>query len=125
MLLSLKKHLPISSTIPIWIQYSLQFFPNDKRLYTPDGKYLHRVLGAWGGESLQEQQSALQNGIDGIVCTPGRLIDLLHKKMVSLNEVKVFVLDEADKAVDVEMENQIRHVTAPIDFDVDRKPASR
>lgn len=61
-----------------------------------------------------------------IVCTPGRLIDLLHKKLVSLNEVKVFVLDEADKAVDVEMENQIRYVASSSVFSspLDRKHAS-
>lgn len=85
---------------------------NIQRWFTPDGKYQHRVLGAWGGDSLQQQQAALQEGIDVIISTPGRLIDLLSKKFVSLNKVKVFVLDEADKAVDIDMENQIRNVEA-------------
>lgn len=59
---------------------------------------------------MQDQRTELQKGIDVIVSTPGRLIDLMGKKLVRLDHTKVFILDEADKAVDIEMENQIRTV---------------
>ena len=59
---------------------------------------------------MQDQRTELQEGIDVIVSTPGRLIDLIGKKLVRLDRTKVFILDEADKAVDIEMENQIRTV---------------
>lgn len=100
-------------TAPLVHDFSpIQFYDEslDPHFFTPDGRFQHRVLGAWGGESVQDQRTELQKGIDVIVSTPGRLIDLMGKKLVRLDHTKVFILDEADKAVDIEMENQIRTI---------------
>ena len=89
-------------------------------MFTADGRLQHRVLGLWGGERSQAQYRELEKGVDVVVSTPGRLIDLLNKKCLSLSQfvlefsimysIRYFVLDEADKACDIEMENQIRTV---------------
>lgn len=47
---------------------------------------MHRVLGVWGGEASQSQHRVLSEGIDILVCTPGRLIDLLGKEWVHLEK---------------------------------------
>lgn len=89
-------------------------------MFTADGRLQHRVLGLWGGERSQAQYRELEKGVDVVVSTPGRLIDLVNKKCLSLSQfalgfsmmysIRYFVLDEADKACDIEMENQIRTV---------------
>ncbi len=55
-------------------------------LFTSDGRLRHRVLGTWGGDSLPLQHMELNKGIDILVSTPGRLIDLLSKGWVSLSQ---------------------------------------
>lgn len=50
-----------------------------------------------GGLSIDGQRAALAEGVDWIVATPGRLVDLLHRGWASLNAVEVLVLDEADQ----------------------------
>ena len=55
-------------------------------LFTSDGRLRHRVLGTWGGDSLPLQHMELNKGIDILVSTPGRLIDLLSKGWVALSQ---------------------------------------
>lgn len=49
-----------------------------------------------GGIPIKEQMAALQNGVDIVVATPGRLADLISSNVVSLDQVRFFVLDEVD-----------------------------
>ncbi len=56
-----------------------------------------RVLSIYGGSSYGRQISALKRGVDVVVGTPGRLLDLLKKKSLDLSEVRTLVLDEADE----------------------------
>jgi ATP-dependent RNA helicase DeaD len=56
-----------------------------------------RVLAIYGGSSYSRQISALKRGVDVVVGTPGRLLDLLNKKSLDLSEVRTLVLDEADE----------------------------
>ncbi|MCF6277911.1 MAG: DEAD/DEAH box helicase [Anaerolineales bacterium] len=56
-----------------------------------------RVLAIYGGSSYGRQISALKRGVDVVVGTPGRLLDLLKKKSLNLGEVRTLVLDEADE----------------------------
>jgi superfamily II DNA/RNA helicase len=60
-----------------------------------------KVVQVIGGESMMEQEKALMKMVDVIVATPGRLLDFLSKGKLILNEVKFFVLDEADKMLDM------------------------
>ena len=56
-----------------------------------------RVLAIYGGSSYPRQISALKRGVDVVVGTPGRLLDLLDKKSLDLSAVRTLVLDEADE----------------------------
>lgn len=56
---------------------------------------------AYGGGSLYEQTLACQEGVEILVCTPGRLIDLIKKKGTNLNRVTYLVFDEADRMFDM------------------------
>ena len=55
------------------------------------------VLAVYGGQSYVKQTSALRKGVDVVVGTPGRLLDLIKQKYLKLNEVHTVVLDEADE----------------------------
>ncbi len=59
------------------------------------------VITVFGGASIQRQIKRLSGGNDIIVATPGRLIDLLERKALSLRDVEVLVLDEADQMMDM------------------------
>jgi ATP-dependent RNA helicase DeaD len=56
-----------------------------------------RVLAVYGGQSYFQQISQLKRGVDIVVGTPGRLIDLMQKKVLDLSQVRTVVLDEADE----------------------------
>ncbi|MDR0960194.1 MAG: DEAD/DEAH box helicase [Propionibacteriaceae bacterium] len=60
-----------------------------------------RVLTVYGGAGYEPQISGLADGVDVVVGTPGRLIDLLHRKNLVLSKVSVLVLDEADEMLDL------------------------
>jgi len=55
----------------------------------------------FGGVSQNPQTSQLRSGVDILVATPGRLLDLINQRFVNLNHVKYFVLDEADRMLDM------------------------
>jgi len=60
-----------------------------------------RVLAVYGGRAYEPQVEALTKGIDVVVGTPGRLIDLARQRYLDLSSVKVLVLDEADEMLDM------------------------
>jgi ATP-dependent RNA helicase RhlE len=55
----------------------------------------------FGGVNQNPQTAALRNGVDVIIATPGRLLDLMNQKFISLKDVEFFVLDEADRMLDM------------------------
>jgi superfamily II DNA/RNA helicase len=66
------------------------------------GKYLklnHALL--IGGESMSDQKEALNRGVDVLIATPGRLLDLFERGGLLLTDVKVLVIDEADRMLDM------------------------
>ncbi|MDP3587104.1 MAG: DEAD/DEAH box helicase [Sulfuricurvum sp.] len=68
------------------------------------GTYLPRkpkVVSVIGGESLSDQLFAIQKGCDIVVATSGRLLEVLKKKQMNLSHLEFFVLDEADKMLDL------------------------
>jgi ATP-dependent RNA helicase RhlE len=71
-----------------------------------------RSLVIFGGVSERPQINDLRHGCDLIVATPGRLLDLANQKAVSLAEVEVFVLDEADRMLDMGFIHDIKRVRA-------------
>lgn len=55
----------------------------------------------FGGVSQGRQTAILQGGVDILVATPGRLLDLINQRFISLSDVEIFVLDEADRMLDM------------------------
>ena len=66
------------------------------------GKY-HRLNKALiiGGESMGDQVALLDRGVDVLIATPGRLLDMFERGRILLNDVKVLVIDEADRMLDM------------------------
>lgn len=54
-----------------------------------------------GGESFADQEKKLSKGVDVLIVTPGRLLDLFERGKILLNDVKMFVIDEADRMLDM------------------------
>ena len=77
------------------------------------GKHLglrHTVI--FGGVKQGQQTRALNRGVDILVATPGRLLDLINQRLLSLSDVEIFVLDEADRMLDMGFIPDIRRVIA-------------
>ncbi len=66
------------------------------------GKHMRfRKSLVFGGVSQKRQVSELKRGVDVLVATPGRLLDLMQQRHVSLKQIQIFVLDEADRMMDM------------------------
>ncbi len=79
-------------------ELAIQIFDNFKKY----GRYLDlRTACLYGGAKKGKQLEQLKRGADILVATPGRLIDLYQEGMVDLNSVEYFVLDEADRMLDM------------------------
>jgi ATP-dependent RNA helicase RhlE len=72
----------------------------------------HRVSVIHGGVGYQRQIDALRRGIDILVGTPGRLLDMVEKRALDLGHVEVLVLDEADRMLDMGFWPQVRRILA-------------
>ena len=69
---------------------------------TPLAKEMHlKVLAVYGGTSYTKHRKALDKGVDIVVACPGRLIDLMEQGSISLENVEMAVLDEADRMADM------------------------
>ena len=82
------------------------------RTYGSNYKLTSAVI--FGGVSQVPQVSTLKNGIDILVATPGRLLDLMNQGYVKLNTIEYFVLDEADRMLDMGFINDIKKVIAKL-----------
>ena len=69
-----------------------------------------RHLAIFGGVSKYHQIKRLQQGIDILIATPGRLLDLMMQRYVSLQHIKTFVLDEADRMLDMGFINDVQKI---------------
>lgn len=76
--------------------------------YSKHLKLKHAVI--FGGVGQGPQVKALQGGVDILVATPGRLIDLFEQKFLSLHKVEIFVLDEADRMLDMGFMQDIKRI---------------
>jgi ATP-dependent RNA helicase RhlE len=75
------------------------------------GKHLPlRTTVIFGGVGMEAQKQALRNGIDILVATPGRLLDLAGQGLVDLRQLEVFVLDEADRMLDMGFIHDVKRV---------------
>ncbi|HSZ10857.1 MAG TPA: DEAD/DEAH box helicase, partial [Rhizomicrobium sp.] len=80
------------------------------RLYGKHLKLRHAVI--LGGVSQNKQVETLRHGVDVLVATPGRLLDLVNQKHVRLGAVKTLVIDEADRMFDMGFIRDVRKIVA-------------
>ncbi len=74
----------------------------------------HAVI--FGGVSAHHQINQLRNGIDILVATPGRLLDLMTQRVVDLQHIQLFVLDEADRMLDMGFINDVKKIIAKLPY---------
>ncbi len=83
--------------------------------FTVYGKYTGiRNTVIFGGVKQGKQTDALRNGVDVLVATPGRLLDLMQQGYISLKDIKYSVLDEADRMLDMGFIHDIRKIIAKL-----------
>jgi ATP-dependent RNA helicase RhlE len=73
-----------------------------------------RTMVAYGGVSINPQMMQLRKGVDLIVATPGRLLDLHRQNALKLNQVRTLVLDEADRMLDLGFARELDSVIAAL-----------
>src|SRR5690606_33978466 len=77
------------------------------------GKYLAvRSAVVFGGVSIEPQVAEMQAGIEILVATPGRLLDLIERKVANFSKTEVLILDEADRMLDMGFLPDIKKVMA-------------
>ncbi len=79
------------------------------------GKFLrisHTVI--FGGVGQKPQTDALRAGVDIVIATPGRLLDLMEQRFVHLQHIKMFVLDEADRMLDMGFIHDVKKIIAKL-----------
>jgi ATP-dependent RNA helicase RhlE len=68
----------------------------------------------FGGVNQNPQTSALHNGVDIVIATPGRLLDLMNQGHLTLHDVEIFVLDEADRMLDMGFIHDVKRILAAL-----------
>jgi len=71
-------------------------------------------LVIFGGVGQQPQVEALRKGVDILVATPGRLLDLMNQGHVSLSDIEIFVLDEADRMLDMGFIHDVKKIVGKL-----------
>jgi len=82
------------------------------------GRFLHpRTLAIYGGTNMQNQMKHLQRGVDIVISTPGRLLDLLQRRSLNLSKIEVLVVDEADRMFDMGFIQDVRRIVSHLPND--------
>ncbi len=82
---------------------------NDLKLFSANTRHFHTVA-VYGGANIRTQIDQIRKGVQVVVATPGRLIDLLGRKAVDLGQVKFVVLDEADEMLNMGFQEDIDEI---------------
>ncbi len=69
-----------------------------------------KVFAITGGLTIADQKKSLQNGVDILIATPGRMFDLINQKILFIDKVKTLVLDEADRMLDPAFIKDIQYI---------------
>ncbi|MHC6179981.1 DEAD/DEAH box helicase [Clostridium sp. JNZ X4-2] len=86
--------------------------------FTSYGKYTRlKNTVIFGGVSQKPQTDALKSGVDILIATPGRLLDLMQQKYINLQHIKFFVLDEADRMLDMGLGHDVKRIIAKLPKD--------
>jgi ATP-dependent RNA helicase DeaD len=87
---------------------------NDFEKFSSSVKSLN-IVAIYGGASISDQIKKVKRGTQIIVATPGRLMDMLDRKVVNLSEIKYVVLDEADEMLNMGFKDDIDHILSHTD----------
>ncbi|MDH3306563.1 MAG: DEAD/DEAH box helicase [Acidimicrobiia bacterium] len=109
-----RPHLPFGLILVPTRELCLQVSKEMEMLAEPFGL---RVVAVYGGVSLKHQVDEVKRGVDIVVATPGRLIDLGDRGALSLEAVEIVVLDEADQMADMGFLPQVDHVLRQIEVE--------
>ena len=101
------KTLVMTPTRELAIQIAESFAAYGRHL-----KLRHTVI--FGGVSQHSQVNSLKAGVDVLIATPGRLLDLMNQGFISLRDVQFFVLDEADRMLDMGFIHDVKKVIAKL-----------
>ena len=71
------------------------------------------IVAVYGGASIEEQIQHIRRGTQVVVATPGRLLDLIRRGAIALNEIKDVVLDEADEMLNMGFIDDIEEILSP------------
>ncbi len=69
-----------------------------------------KLLAAYGGVDIEPQMAALREGVDVLIATPGRLLDLADQRALSFKSIRHFVLDEADRLLDLGFNEELQRI---------------
>ncbi|KAG4189697.1 hypothetical protein ERO13_A08G239000v2 [Gossypium hirsutum] len=94
-------------------ELSCQIFEEAKKFAYMTGV---KISVAYGGTPIYQQLRSLEKGVDILVATPGRLVDMIERARVSLGMIKYLALDEADRMLDMGFEPQIRKIVEQMDM---------
>lgn len=75
-----------------------------------------KVVSIIGGESISEQLYSIQKGCDVVVATSGRLLDIIDRGQINLKQVEYFVLDEADKMLDLGFAEELDYILDALSY---------
>ena len=83
--------------------------------FTAYGKHMNLTnIVIFGGVSQKNQTDALRGGVDILIATPGRLLDLMQQKFINIHHVEMFVLDEADRMLDMGFLRDVKKIIAQL-----------
>ncbi|KAI9125541.1 hypothetical protein K1719_002959 [Acacia pycnantha] len=108
-----------------WIAYPTALIMSPTRelscqIHDEAKKFAHqtgvKIVAAYGGAPIAQQFRNLEKGVDILVATPGRLVDMIERGRVSLTRIKFLALDEADRMLDMGFEPQIRNIVEQMDM---------
>ncbi|CAL5443279.1 unnamed protein product [Camellia sinensis] len=114
---------PVSNRINIAYPSALILSPTRElscQIHDEAKKFSHqtgvKVVVAYGGAPISQQLRYLERGVDILVATPGRLVDMIERARVSLRMIKYLALDEADRMLDMGFEPQIRRIVEQMEM---------
>jgi ATP-dependent RNA helicase DeaD len=84
---------------------------NDLESYA---KFMHgvKIVAVYGGASIQHQIAAIKKGVQLVVATPGRLLDLIGRKAINISTIRIIVLDEADEMLNMGFQEDLDTILA-------------
>jgi superfamily II DNA/RNA helicase len=89
-----------------------------KEVLAPLGEAIGRSVSAmYGGAAMDRQVKALEKGVDVLIATPGRLIDMIGREECSVADIELLVLDEADRMADMGFTPQVEWILRHIERD--------